>query len=63
MKTHSRVLPVLFATLLLDMTGFGIVFPIIPVLFTDPSSPSFVLHGYSQGTQFMLAGAVTALWA
>jgi len=62
MKPHSRVLPVLFATLLLDMTGFGIVFPIIPVLFTDPSSPSFVLHGYSQGTQFMLAGAVTALW-
>lgn len=62
MNPQPRVLPILFATLLLDMIGFGIVFPIIPVLFTDPSSPSFLLTGYSKGAQFLLAGVVTALW-
>jgi DHA1 family tetracycline resistance protein-like MFS transporter len=62
MNEQPKVLPVLFATLLIDMIGFGMVFPIIPVLFTDPSSPSFVLDGYSQGMQFLLAGAVTAVW-
>lgn len=62
MNPQPRVLPVLFATLLLDMIGFGMVIPIIPVLFTDPSSPSFMLDGYSQGAQFLMAGAVTALW-
>lgn len=62
MNPQPRVLPILFATLLLDMVGFGIVFPIIPVLFTDPSSPSFLLQGYSKGAQFILAGLVTALW-
>lgn len=62
MNPQPRVLPILFGTLLLDMIGFGIVFPIIPVLFTDPSSPSFLLAGYSKGAQFLLAGAVTALW-
>lgn len=62
MNPQPRVLPILFATLLLDMIGFGIVFPIIPVLFTDASSPSFLLTGYSKGAQFLLAGLVTALW-
>ena len=57
-----RVLPILFAPLLIDMIGFGMVIPIIPVLFTDPTSPSFLLHGYSQGMQFFLAGVLTALW-
>ena len=58
----SRVIPVLFATLLLDMVGFGMVFPIIPILFTDSSSPSFLLHGYSGQIQFLIAGAITAIW-
>lgn len=62
MNPQPRVLPVLFATLLIDMIGFGMVFPIIPVLFTDPSSPSFVLEGYSQSMQFLMAGIVTAVW-
>ncbi len=62
MNPQPRVLPVLFATLLLDMIGFGMVIPIIPILFTDPSSPSFVLDGYSQSMQFLMAGIVTAVW-
>src|SRR5215470_10063327 len=58
----KRALAILFGTLLLNMVGFGMIFPIIPVIFTDPSSPSFVLHGYSQGAQFFITGAITALW-
>jgi MFS family permease len=59
---QRRVLPVLFATLLIDMVGFGMVFPIIPILFTDPASPSFLLQGYSTEMRFLLAGAITAVW-
>lgn len=58
----KKVLPVLFLTLLIDMIGIGMVFPIIPIIFTDPSSPSFLLQGYSQGEQYFLAGVVTALF-
>lgn len=60
--SQKKVLPILFATLLLDMVGTGMVFPIIPILFTDPSSHAFLLQGYSQGMQFFLAGLVTALF-
>jgi MFS transporter, DHA1 family, tetracycline resistance protein len=59
---RKRTLLILFGTLLLNMIGFGIVFPIIPTIFTNPSSPSFVLQGYSQSAQFFVAGAITALW-
>lgn len=38
------------------------VFPIIPIIFTDPASPSFVLHGYSQSAQFFIAGLVVAIF-
>ena len=60
--TSKRVLPILFGTLLLDMIGIGMVIPIIPILFTDPSSSEFILHGYSQGMQYFIAGLVTALF-
>jgi DHA1 family tetracycline resistance protein-like MFS transporter len=60
---HAKtVLPVLFATLLIDTIGFGMVFPIIPIIFTDPSSPSFLLVGSSRETQLLLAGLITALF-
>jgi len=58
----KKVLPILFATLLLDTIGFGMVFPIIPIIFTDATSPSFLLQGYSIGMQFFIAGAITAVF-
>ncbi|MBI4272643.1 MFS transporter [Candidatus Uhrbacteria bacterium] len=58
----KKVLPILFFTLFLDMIGIGMVIPIIPAIFTDPSSPSFLLHGYSQNAQFFIAGITTALF-
>jgi MFS transporter, DHA1 family, tetracycline resistance protein len=59
---QKRVLSIIFGTLVLDMIGTGMVFPIIPILFTDPSSPSFVLEGYTQTGQYVIAGLVTALF-
>jgi DHA1 family tetracycline resistance protein-like MFS transporter len=60
MSTKYR-LPVLFITLLIDMIGVGMVIPILPIIFTDPSSPSFLLQGFSSQEQFTIAGLVTAL--
>ena len=60
--SQRRVFPILFATLLLDMIGTGMVFPIIPILFTDPTSTSFILHGYSTQGQLLIAGLVTSLF-
>jgi DHA1 family tetracycline resistance protein-like MFS transporter len=62
MQKQKRVLPVLFATLLLDMIGTGMIIPIIPILFTDPTSPSFMLMGYSVSNQYLIAGLITALF-
>lgn len=58
----KNILPILFITLLIDMIGTGMVFPIIPIIFTDPSSPSFLLKDYSQSSQFLIAGLVTAVF-
>jgi DHA1 family tetracycline resistance protein-like MFS transporter len=60
---QKKALGVLFITLLIDMIGVGMIIPIVPVLFTDPSSPSFLLMGYSQSAQYFLAGAITAIFA
>lgn len=57
-----RVLPIIFATLMLDMIGTGMIIPIIPILFTDPSSHSFILHGYSESMRYVIAGLITALF-
>ena len=59
---QKRILPIVFGTLVLDMIGTGMIIPIIPILFTDPSSHSFLLHGYSESARFMIAGLITALF-
>ncbi len=56
------VLFILFGTLLLDTIGIGMVIPIIPVVFTDPSSSDFLLQGYPPQTWYFLAGLITALF-
>jgi DHA1 family tetracycline resistance protein-like MFS transporter len=59
---HKKALGVLFATLLLDMIGIGMVFPIIPIIFTDPTSHSFLLSGYPEQYRYIFAGLITALF-
>lgn len=57
----KKALPILFLTLLLDMVGIGMIIPVIPIIFTDANSSSFLLHGYTQQMQFLIAGMITAL--
>ena len=59
---HQKPLLVLFITLLIDMIGIGMIIPIVPILFTDPTSPSFLLAGYSRDAQYLLAGLLTAVF-
>lgn len=61
-EKQKKIFPVLFGTLILDMVGIGMVIPLIPILFTDPSSPSFLLSGYSQSAQYFVAGSMIALF-
>ena len=59
---RQKPLLVLFITLLIDMIGIGMIIPIVPILFTDPASPSFLLAGYSRDAQYLLAGLLTAVF-
>lgn len=58
----KKILPILFITLLIDMIGVGMIIPILPIIFTDPASPSFLLDGYSVTEQYLLAGLLTAIF-
>ena len=58
----KNVLPILFVTLLIDMIGIGMLIPILPIILTDPSSPSFLLLGYSVKEQYLVAGFLTAIF-
>ncbi|MBP9710732.1 MAG: MFS transporter [Candidatus Pacebacteria bacterium] len=60
---QKRVLAVLFGTLLLDMIGVGMIFPILPAIFTDSLSPYFMLQGYSVDMRYVMAGVLTALFS
>jgi DHA1 family tetracycline resistance protein-like MFS transporter len=44
------------------MVSIGIIFPVIATIFTDPSSPSFLLTGYAQNSWIFIAGVVTAIF-
>jgi MFS transporter, DHA1 family, tetracycline resistance protein len=59
---ERKALTILFFTLVLDMIGIGMVIPIIPIIFTDPTSPSFLLTGIAPQYWYFLAGVTTALF-
>ena len=59
---QRKALFVLFGTLLLDTITVGILFPIIPILFTDASKPAFMLAGYSVSMQYFVVGAIGAIY-
>ncbi len=55
-----KTLWIAFAVVLTDMIGVGILIPIIPLLFTDPS---YAYHlDLSESTGYLLLGALTALY-
>jgi DHA1 family tetracycline resistance protein-like MFS transporter len=57
-----KTLAILFFTLVLDMIGIGMIIPIVPIIFTDPTSPSFLLTGIAQKYWYFLAGLATAIF-
>lgn len=60
MKKYT--LAILFFTLMLDMIGIGMVIPIVSVIFTDPTSTSFLLGNFDQKYWFTIAGLATAAY-
>lgn len=53
----------LFLTVLAEIIGFGILFPIVPLLFTEPSSKYFILPaGMTINTGYILLGLLIGLY-
>jgi len=59
---ERKALSILFFTLVLDMIGIGMMIPIVPIIFTDPTSPSFLLEGIDKQYWYFLAGLTIALF-
>lgn len=59
---ERKALTILFFTLVLDMIGIGMIIPIVPIIFTDPTSPSFLLEGVAQKYWYFLAGLTIAIF-
>ncbi len=54
---------VLFFTIFLDLIGFGILIPVIPILLADPRSPEYLLPaGMTMSQGFILLGFLTAVF-
>lgn len=64
MKSGSRkTLWVIFFIVLLDLLGFGIVIPILPILFTDPNaSLSLLGRDFPIGNRYILYGSLLATY-
>ncbi|MEW6515400.1 MAG: MFS transporter [candidate division FCPU426 bacterium] len=59
-----RALPILLFTVFIDIMGFGIMIPIIPILLADPKSPFFLLPpGMTVRQGYMLLGCLAASFA
>ena len=59
---ERKALTILFFTLVLDMIGIGMIIPIVPIIFTDPTSPSFLLAAIAQKYWYFLAGLTIAIF-
>ncbi len=55
-------MPVLLLTIFLDLVGYGILIPLGPLLFTDPSSPSYILGSASPQTGYIIFGTLLAIY-
>lgn len=62
MRTNKKALFSIFVTVLLDSVGYGILFPIIPRVLTDPNSSSYILSPDQRSLGFYMLGAVTAIY-
>jgi DHA1 family tetracycline resistance protein-like MFS transporter len=54
---------IIFLTIFFDLLGFGVIIPILPSLFADPSSQFFMLgNGVSVQIGYILTGLLTGLF-
>lgn len=60
-KRAPSLLPLLFLTIFIDLVGFGILIPIIPLLLANPHSPFYLLPStYSYETGLIILGFLVA---
>ena len=65
MQTFIRKNPlaVIFLTVFVDLLGYGILIPVVPLLLTDPTSPYYLLPaGWSVGQGYFLLGVLLATY-
>ena len=61
MKRAKSPLAIVFAIVLIDVLGVGILIPIVPLLLTDPSY-SYHIHALSASQGFVVLGWLLAIY-
>ncbi|MFB6208961.1 MAG: MFS transporter [Candidatus Nanohaloarchaea archaeon] len=59
---HKHTIRILFLTILAEVIGLGILIPIVPLLFTEPSSQFFMLGSGSITLGYILLGLTVGLY-
>ncbi len=63
MNNRKRVLPLILLTIFVDLLGYGILIPVIPLLLAAPRSPYYLLpHGWTMSQGFILLGYLSAIY-
>jgi DHA1 family tetracycline resistance protein-like MFS transporter len=63
-KQKKRILSVILFTIFVDLVGFGVLIPIIPLLLADPASKYFLFSsGTSLNHGYILLGWLSAMWS
>lgn len=62
-RSTKNVLWIIFLTVFIDLLGFGILIPVIPLLLADPRSPYFLLDpSQNVSTGYIILGLLTAIF-
>lgn len=60
---EGRILKTIFFTIFIDLVGYGILIPVIPELFANPASASYLLpYGTSVNNGYLLLGLLVAVF-
>jgi len=63
-KQNKRILAVILFTIFVDLLGFGILIPVIPLLLANPMSKYYLIAGrFSVSQGYILLGYLSAMWA
>lgn len=63
-KKYRRTLLTILFTIFVDLLGFGILIPIIPLLVADPQSQFFILKPeYTLSQSYIIFGFLSAMWS